>query len=226
MGSTSSLIIGMLSLAAAAFGFAWTKSYLVSILIAVTAMLVCKSLTPFVQLLWDQFRQRFFPLPEVTAFYEKNLENRDGGEAPAHTLGIRVLAMTEDLRLNSKTKADYLAMVQESLDALAQEHPIFQRRLEVVQRRDMPAQYTWALCGKDGNNMRKCLKAWFKTDTVREMRARTQNRDLFLHDGEIQVHGRCEAVRYTVLVLFDGSLPVTLPKHSEETGAPASGNNP
>lgn len=226
MGSASSIIIGMLSLAAAAFGFAWTKSYLVSILIAVTAMLVCKSLMPFMQLLWDKFRQRFFPLPEVAAFYEKNLEDWDGSESPAHALGIRVLAMTEELRLNSKTRTAYLDMVQESLDALAQAHPIFQRRLEVVQRRDMPAQYTWALCGKDGKNMRKCLKAWFKTGAVREMRARTQNRDLFLHDGEIQIHGRSEAIRYTVLVLFDGSLPVTLPEHSEEAGTSGSDANP
>lgn len=225
MGTTSSIFIGMLSLAAAAFGFAWTKNYFVSILIAVVAMLVGKSVVPFVLILWDRFRNRFFPLPEITPFFESNLQETEDQDVPAHTQGIRVLAMTEALNLNSKTKSLYQEMVAQSLEALSKEHPIFQRRLEVVNRREKPMQYVAALCGKDGEKMRKCLSTWLKTYAVRDMKARTQNRDLFLHDGEIRVPKTGEDIRYTVMVLFDGSLPVTIPKTSEEAKSPAEDTN-
>lgn len=218
MGSTASIIIGMLSLAAAVLGFAWTKSYWVSILIAITAMLVCKSVMPFLAILWEKFLRRYFPLPEITQFYEKNL-------ADSETKGIRVLAMTEELKLNAKTKPIYMEMAAQTLEALSKEHPIFARRLEVVEKREMPVQYVCSLCGKDGEKMRKCLRAWFKTCAVRDMKARTQNRDLFLHDGEIQIPKTGEDIRYTVIVLFDGSLPVTIPKSSEEASTSAEDSN-
>ena len=64
--------------------------------------------------------------------------------------------------------------------------------------------------------MNNCFKAWLDTPNVIQMRARQQNRDLFLHDGTIEMKDGA-LVRYTVMVLFDASLPVTLPGKSENT---------
>jgi hypothetical protein len=55
------------------------------------------------------------------------------------------------------------------------------------------------------------------------MKARQQNRDMFLHDGAVT--GRDGSpVRYTVMVLFDGSLPVTIP--AKETNADTTAEAP
>lgn len=218
------MVVGMLSLAAAALGFLWTKNYFVSILIAVVAMLVGKSVVSFVLILWDRFRARYFPLPALTPFFERGLEDQPDQDVPAHTQGIRVLAMTESLALNADTEPVYMDMVARSLDTLSGEHPIFARRLEVVNRRELPVQYTAALCGQDGRRMGKCLRTWLKTYPLRDMHARVQNRDLFLCDGLAEVPGGGE-IRYTVMVLFDGGLPVTVGKPPREDKAPAAGEN-
>ena len=219
MGQTTSLIIGMLALAAASLGYAYTQSYIVAILFAIIVVLIGKSLQPVFLLLWDRFTHRFFPLPELTEFYKKGLHPTQDDTVPPKTQGIRVLAMTEELGFNSKSKPVYEKMVQESLDALSREYPLFDLRWQAVKRRGLPEQHVCSLCGIDGEKMSKCLKAWLKSDAVREMKARTQNKDLFLHDGEITVPGNNEPIRYTVMVLFDGSLPVTLPGKSAETAA-------
>ena len=73
MGQTTSLIIGMLALAAASFGYSFTQSYIVAILFAIIVVLIGKSLQPVLLVLWDKFTRRFFPLPELTEFFEKGL---------------------------------------------------------------------------------------------------------------------------------------------------------
>lgn len=215
MGQTTSLIIGMLALAAASFGYSFTQSYIVAILFAIIVVLIGKSLQPAILVLWDKFTRRFFPLPELTEFFEKGLHPTEDYTIPPNTQGLRVLAMTEELPLNSKSRPVYTQMVQESLKALSEEFPLFALRLNACEKRDLPQQYVCSLCGIEGEKMSKCLKAWLKSYAVRDMKARTQNKDLFLHDGEVNVPGKTDAVRYTVMVLFDGSLPVTLPAQAE-----------
>lgn len=216
MGQTTSLIIGMLALAAAGVGYSYTQSYIVAILFAIIMVLIGKSLQPVVLVVWDKFTRRFFPLPELMEFHEQGLHPTEDYTIPPNTLGIRVLAMTEALAFCPDTKVYYEQMVQESLAALSEEFPLFDLRLKAAIRKELPQQYVCSLCGTDGENMNKCLKAWFKSYAVYEMKARRQNHDLFLHDGEIQLPGEDDTTRYTVMVLFDGSLPVTLPNRSEE----------
>lgn len=226
MGQTTSLIIGMLALAAASMGYSYTESYIVAILFAIIVVLIGKSLQPVFLLLWDKFTRRFFPLPELTEFHEQGLHPTGDYTIPPNTQGIRVLAMTEELKLNSKTKPVYEEMVQQSMDALSEEFPLFALRRNAAAHRGLPEQHVCSLCGTDGEKMSKCLKAWLKSNAVRDMKARTQNKDLFLHDGEISVPGKEERVRYTVMVLFDGSLPVTLPQKKEDSVSGEASSNP
>ena len=97
MGQTTSLIIGMLALAAASFGYSFTQSYIVAILFAIIVVLIGKSLQPAILVLWDKFTRRFFPLPELTEFFEKGLHPTEDYTIPPNTQGLRVLAMTEEL---------------------------------------------------------------------------------------------------------------------------------
>lgn len=219
MGSFSSLIIGILAVTLASVAFTHSKSGILTVLVAIAAVLIGKSLQPFFVMLWGKFLCKFFPLPEVTEFYEKNLYSTETepGEPPM-ARGLRVLAMTEFLELGPKTRPVYQDMTEAALKALSESSPLFALRLGAVNRREAPKQYVCSLCGKDGEKMRKCLTAWLQTDALRNMRSRKQDRDLFLHDGEIAVPGEDEPIRYTVMVLFDGGLPVTLPKKAEESG--------
>lgn len=226
MGQTTSLIIGMLALAGAGVGYSYTQSYIVAILFAIIVVLIGKSLQPVILLLWDKFTHRFFPLPELKEFHEKGLHPTEDYDIPPNMQGIRVLAMTEELEFTPETKPYYEQMVQQSLQALSEEFPLFRRRLEVATRKNLPEQYVCSLCGTNGEKMPKCLKAWLKSNAVRDMKARVQNKDLFLHDGEIRVPGKEECVRYTVMVLFDGSLPVTLPQKKEDSVSGEAPTNP
>ncbi len=220
MAPLSSLVIGILALTAASIGFTATHSGILTVLLAVAVVLIGKSFQPLFRMLWGKFLCRFFPLPELHEFYTKDLHAMDGLDgAPPLARGLRLLAMTEFLELGPETEALYREMAERSLTALSEESPLFALRLDTVRRRDFPEQYVCALCGQEGEAMRKCLSAWFQSDALRNMRARVQNRDLFLHDGEIGVPGEAEPVRYTVMVLFDGQLPVTLPGPVE--GAPS-----
>ena len=63
--------------------------------------------------------------------------------------------------------------------------------------------------------MNNCFKAWMESPNVYQMKARQQNRDMFLHDGTVDAKDGTP-VRYTVMVLFDSSLPVTLPAKTNE----------
>lgn len=217
MGSFSSLIIGILAVTVASIGFTRTKSGILTVLLAIAVVLIGKSLQPFFVMLWGKFLCRFFPLPDVTEFYEKKLYSTEPepGEPPM-ARGLRVLVMTEFLELNPKTRPLYQDMAEAALKSLSESSPLFALRLSAVDRRGAPKQYVCALCGKDGENMRKCLSAWMKTSALRNMRSRKQDKDLFLFDGETTVPGEAEPIRYTAMVLFDGSLPVTLPKKTEE----------
>lgn len=219
MGSFSSLVIGVLAVTAASISFAHSRSGILTVLVAIAVVLIGKSVQPFFVMLWGKFLCKFFPLPEVTEFYEKKLYSTETepGEPPM-ARGLRVLVMTEFLELGPKTKPLYQDMAETALNALSESSPLFALRLGAVDRRKAPKQYVCALCGKDGENMRKCLSAWMKTDALRNMRSRKKDKDLFLYDGEIDAPGEKESIRYTVMVLFDGNLPVTLPKKAEEGG--------
>ena len=216
MGATTSIIIGILAVGGAFLAYNLTNSYIVMILAVIIVVLICKALQPVVLLLWDKFRKKYFPLPELHEFKRQGLDPTEDYVIPPQMQGLRVLAMTEEVPLK-KNKTVYETMVQESLDALSEEFPLFKIRLAAVYKRGLPIQYVASLCDKEGELMPKCLKAWLKSWAVRDMKARVQNKDLFLHDGEVAVPGRGnQMVQYTVMVLFDGELPVTVPKAEGE----------
>ena len=104
MGQTTSLIIGMLALAAASVGYSYTESYIVAILFAIIVVLIGKSLQPVFLLLWDKFTRRFFPLPELTEFHEQGLHPTGDYTIPPNPRASRVLARTEQLKLSSRTR--------------------------------------------------------------------------------------------------------------------------
>ena len=232
MASFLTLLTGFFALFAFWLGHRLFDSYIVAILFLIIAVITGKSLQPALLSLWYKFEDRFFPLPELHTLYSKGLENPDTpekeGDAPPKMLGMRVLAMTEDLD-GRKNKELYKEAVEESITKLCKEFELFDLRYNAVLRRESPIEWVWVTCGKDGENMNSCFKAWVKSTHVFYMKARQQNRDMFLHDGTVA--GRDGSpVRYTVMVLFDASLPVTIPQKESDAEksaeAPAAENAP
>lgn len=216
MISLTTFIIGLLGVLGGFIGYKLTESYIVMILGVIIMVLIGKSLQPAVIVLWDKFMRKHFPLPDIHEFKRQGLDPTEDYVIPPEHQGLRVIAMTESLPYK-KNKNRYEEMVKESLEALSEEFPLFDVRLKAVYRRGLPIQYVWSHCGEEGELMPKCFKAWLKTKELKNMKARTQNKDLFLHDGVVSVNGK--DVRYTVMVLFDGELPVTVPKKETEANA-------
>ena len=216
MASVTTLLIGMLALFAFWLGHSLFDSYVVAILFLVIAVITGKSIQPVVLNLWVKFQNKYFPLPEVYPLYSKGFDAEvKEGEAPPCMLGMRVLAMTETTD-GKKHKDVYESAITESIGKLCNEFELFKLRYDAVLRRNSPVEWLWVTCGADGENMNNCFKAWLDTPNVIQMKARQQNRDLFLHDGTVEMKDGTR-VRYTVMVLFDATLPVTLPAKSENT---------
>ena len=214
MASFTTLVIGFLALIAFWLGHTLFDSYVVAILFLVIAVITGKALQPVVLTLWYKFLNRYFPLPELFPLYAKGFDQPVAADsAPASMLGMRVLAMTEDLDGN-KNKDSYKAAITESIGKLCNEFDLFKLRYEAVLRRNSPIEWLWVNCGAEGENMNRCFKAWMESPNVIQMKARQQNRDMFLHDGVVNAQDGTP-VRYTVMVLFDASLPVTLPQKQE-----------
>lgn len=207
MGTVSSLIIGGLAIAAAVGCYLFTRSILISFLIVIVVYLIGKNLQPFFSQWW--MRVSAGRLPQLYEFRAKKMP------ATGERLGFRLIAMTEFMEPGPQTVPLYREMAEAALEALSKESELFALRLNAVRGNDDPEQFVCALCGKDGKKMRKCLKAWVRSAALRNMQSQTQNRDLFLYDGAINVAGQADAAPYTVLVLFDSSLPVKAPKSDE-----------
>lgn len=219
MASFLTLLTGFFALFAFWLGHALFDSYVVALLFLIIAVITGKSLQPALLSLWYKFQDRFFPLPELHNLYSKGLESPDTpakeGDAPPKMLGMRVLAMTETLD-GKKNKALYKEAVEESITKLCKEFELFDLRYNAVVRRDSPVEWVWVNCGQDGENMNNCFKAWVQSPHVFYMKARQQNRDMFLHDGTVTARDGAP-VRYTVMFLFDSTLPVTIPSKAEST---------
>ena len=215
MASATTLLIGLFALFAFWLGHTLFDSYIVAILFLVIAVITGKSLQPVILTLWYKFLNKYFPLPELYPLYAKGLDAPAGEDGiPSSMLGMRVLAMTEELD-GKKNKASYEAAVTESIGKLCNEFDLFKLRYDAVLRRNSPVEWLWVNCGVEGENMNRCFKAWMESPNVYQMKARQQNRDMFLHDGTVKDH-KGNVVRYTVMVLFDSTLPVTLPAKTEE----------
>ena len=214
MVTFTTFLIGFLAIYAFYLGHSMYDSYVVAILFLVIAVITGKSLQPLILKLWVKFLDKFFPLPELNPLYSKGFDQPTAPDAaPACMLGMRVLAMTEELD-GKKHKATYDAAVEEAIGKLCTEFDLFKLRYDAVLRRNSPIEWLWVNCGAEGENMNNCFKAWMDSPNVIQMKARQQNRDMFLHDGVVQDKNG-NPVRYTVMVLFDASLPVTLPKKEE-----------
>jgi hypothetical protein len=217
MASITTLLTGILAIFAFWLGNTLFDSFIVAMMFLVIAVITGKTLQPVILTLWYKFMDRYFPLPDVHPLYSKGLENPDTpvkeGDAPPKMLGMRVLAMTESLD-GKKNKAAYKEAVEESIAKLCKEFELFDLRYNAVLRRESPIEWVWVNCGEEGENMNKCFKAWVNTPSVFYMKSRQQNRDMFLHDGTVTARDG-SVVRYTVMVLFDASLPVTIPAKTE-----------
>jgi len=215
MASVITLLIGFLALFAFWLGHSLFDSYIVAILFLVIAVITGKALQPVILTLWYKFLNKYFPLPDLHQLYSRGFDQTvEPDSAPLSMLGMRVLAMTEELD-GRKNKASYEAAVTESIGKLCNEFDLFKLRYEAVLRRNSPVEWLWVNCGAEGENMNRCFQAWMESPNVCQMKARQQNRDMFLHDGVVNAHNGTP-VRYTVMVLFDASLPVTLPAKTEE----------
>ena len=216
MASFITLLTGFLAIFAFWLGHTLFDSYIVAILFLIIAVITGKSLQPVILTLWVKFLNRYFPLPELFPLYSKGFDEPvKEGEAPHEMLGMRVLAMTENLN-GKKHKAAYKDAVEDAISHLRKEFALFDLRYNAVLRRNSPIEWLWVTCGEEGENMNKCFKAWMDHRNVIKMKSRQQNKDMFLHDGTVTLHNGTE-VRYTVMVLFDATLPVTIPAKKEES---------
>ena len=214
MATILTLLMGVFAIYAFWLGNHLFDSYIVAMMFLIIAVITGKSIQPLLMNFWIKFLNRYFPLPDLHPLYSKGLdEPAKEGEAPPLMLGMRVLAMTEELD-GRKEKAAYEAAVTDAIGKLCKEFDLFKLRYDAVLRRNSPIEWVWVNCGKEGENMNNCFKAWLDSPSVFQMKARQQNRDMFLKDGVVE-NRKGEAVRYTVMVLFDGSLPVTLPAKTE-----------
>ncbi len=214
MASVTTLLIGLFAMFAFWLGHNMFDSFIVAILFLVIAVITGKSIQPVIMNLWIRFLNKYFPLPEVYPLYSKGFDAEvKEGEAPPCMLGMRVLAMTETTD-GKKHKDVYESAITESIGKLCNEFDLFKLRYDAVLRRNSPVEWLWVNCGAEGENMNRCFKAWMESPNVFQMKARQQNRDMFLHDGVVNAQDGTP-VRYTVMVLFDASLPVTLPQKQE-----------
>ena len=217
MASFITLLTGFMALVAFWLGKQFFDSYIVAILFLIIAVITGKAIQPTAVTLWYKFLNRYFPLPELFPLYSKGLENpyvpEREGDAPPRMLGMRVLAMTENLN-GKKNKAAYKDAVNESIEKLCKEFELFDLRYNAVLRRNSPIEWVWTNCGEEGEKMNKCFKAWMEHPNVIQMKSRQQNKDMFLHDGTVTLKDG-SLVRYTVMVLFDATLPVTIPAKTE-----------
>lgn len=214
MASFTTLIIGIFALFAFYLGHSLFDSFIVGGMFLVIAVITGKSLQPAVLNLWYKFLNKYFPLPDLHPLYAKGFDKPENpNEAPACMLGMRVLAMTEELD-GRTNKASYEAAISESIGKLCNEFDLFKLRYDAVLRRNSPVEWLWVNCGAEGENMNRCFQAWMESPNVIQMKARQQNRDMFLHDGVVNAHNGTPT-RYTVMVLFDSTLPVTLPAKTE-----------
>ena len=99
-------------------------------------------------------------------------------------------------------------MIDAAKDALYEEYPMFKLRWLAVRKRKSPIVYSATLCGKDGEKMDKCYKAWNKTEPVYKLGDRKPNVDVFMYDGGIAIDGTL--INYTAIFLFDNTLPKTV----------------
>lgn len=214
MASVTTLIIGIFAMFAFWLGHKLFDSFIVGILFLVIAVITGKSIQPLVLNLWYRFLNKYFPLPELYPLYSKGFEvAMDENGMPTNMVGMRALAMTESYD-GKKDKTCYEAAVKESIGKLCNEFELFELRYNAVIRRNSPIEWLWVTCGEDGENMNRCFKAWMESPNVINMKARQQNRDMFLHDGTVTVKDG-SVVRYTVMVLFDSTLPITVPNKEE-----------
>lgn len=221
MVGLSSFLIVVLCIVGAVIGFKLTGKFLVAFLFMIVAVLIGKSVQPAFIVLCDKINKRLFPKPEVKPFFEEGLTPTEDYVVHPAALGYRVLCMTEDTRCNSQNKRYYDEMVDYALTKLSEQYPLFDLRLKAARRRGSGVQYAWSLCGQDGELMKKCVKAWFASQGCYLMKDHQKLKDLFLIDGELTKKDG-SYLPFTVMVLFDSSLPVTLPKNKpEETPADA-----
>lgn len=214
MASVLTLLMGFFAIFAFWLGKKLFDSYIVAMLFLVIAVITGKAVQPVVMNLWIRFLNKYFPLPEVYPLYSKGFDEPvKEGEAPKAMLGMRVLAMTEELD-GKQHKAAYETAIKESIGKLCNEFELFKVRYDAVIRRNSPIEWLWVNCGAEGENMNNCFKAWLDTPNVIQMKARQQNRDMFLHDGSVTLQDG-SSVRYTVMVLFDSSLPLTIPSKTK-----------
>ena len=185
-----------------------TGSMIVGILVAVIVIMIWKTVQVPLLLLWDKFAAKHYPMPAIIHFYEKDLDGQNENGLLNIQLGMRVLIITETFEYSEETSPAFYVMVDAAADALKKEYPLFRLRYLAVKKRNAPVQYNSTLCGKDGELMNKCYKAWMKTTAVFKMTSREKNKDMFLHDGGVEVDG--EVINYTALFLFDNTLPVTV----------------
>ena len=216
MVGLSSFLIVVLCIVGAVIGYKISGMFIVAMLFMIAGVMIGKSLQPAFLVLCDKISRALFPKPEVTPFYEENLEPKEDYVVHPLALGYRVLCMTEETRYNSQNKALYNQMVDYALEKLSEQYPLFDLRLKAAKRRESGVQYAWSLCGTDGELMKKCVKAWFASRGCYMMKDRQKEKDLFLIDGELTKKDG-SFLPFTVMVLFDGSLPVTLPKPKTET---------
>ena len=214
MVTFTTLLMGLFAMFAFWLGHELFDSFIVGIMFLVIAVITGKSFQPLILNLWYKFLNKYFPLPELYPLYSRGFDQpTEPDSAPASMLGMRVLAMTESLD-GKKNKAAYKEAVEESIAKLCKEFELFDLRYNAVLRRESPIEWVWVNCGEEGENMNNCFKAWVNTPSVFYMKSRQQNRDMFLHDGTVTARDG-SAVRYTVMVLFDASLPVTIPAKTE-----------
>lgn len=207
MGTTYTLVLSLFAIGGTMGIYYATDSYLYAALFLLFFFSMGRALYPVLDNLWYKLMAKFFPLPPVTPFSEKRFVNEGTAQEinASYASGMRILCITEALEYNAQTKSFYNHMASEALKYLSENSPTFAIRRKTVEKRRLPIQYCWSLCGQDGVNIKKCLKGWINSPALKLIKTHAMNKDLFIYDDKAEFNG--ELTYYTVMVHFDGTLP-------------------
>ncbi len=207
MGTTYTLVLSLFAIGGTIGIYNATDSYLYAGLFLLFFFSMGRALYPVLDNLWYKITGKFFPLPPVTPFSEKRFVNEGTVQEinSSYASGMRILCVTEALEYNAQTKGFYNHMASEALKYLSEKSPTFAIRRKTVEKRRLPVQYCWTLCGQDGVNIKKCLRSWINSPALKLIKTHAMNKDLFIYDDKAEFNG--EVTYYTVMVHFDGTLP-------------------
>lgn len=180
----------------------FTKNILITLVGSIAVILIMKSLEPCLKLL----ESKLCPMLPVKTMRDLRPVTEPGR-------GVRILVITQFTEFDTSDAEStqlYKKIVDDAVNTLRQSSPLFDLRYGAVCERQLPMQYTYALCGEKGSGVNRCFSSWMKSINAKDFGTCKRDTDLFIYDGFFNDPVTSEERSSAVLFLFDGRLPKTI----------------